>query len=122
MQKSYTNEHLHVIVEDDGTCVTVRFLGKSMLRDPTDFVMPILAETLADARNAGKRIVMDFRDLAYMSSSTLTPVIKILEQARIGQGQVTVEYRKSLRWQDVSFSALGIFETRDRRIEIRGVD
>jgi hypothetical protein len=84
--------------------------------------MPILLRTLGEAIPARKRIVMNFRDLSYMNSSTLTPVIKILERARVGEGQITVEYRKSLKWQDISFSALVIFQTPDGRIVIEGTD
>ena len=119
--RTFANEQLRVTVEDGSDSVIVRFLGKSTLRNPKEFVMPILLQAFSDAKSAAKRILMDFRDLSYMSSSTLTPVIKVLEQARVGEGQVTVAYRKSLRWQDVAFSALGIFETKDHRIEIKGM-
>jgi hypothetical protein len=93
-----------------------------MLRDPNEFVMPILLKTLGEGIGEKKRVVLDFRDLAYMNSSTLTPVIKILERARVGEGQVTVSYLKSLKWQDISFSALVIFQTPDGRILIEGAE
>jgi hypothetical protein len=120
--QTYTNSQLTIDVSDDEQIITVHFLGKSILRDPNDFVMPILLRTLGEAIASRKRIVLDFRDLSYMNSSTLTPVIKILERARIGEGQVTVSYRKSLKWQDISFSALVIFQTPDGRIVISGTD
>jgi hypothetical protein len=118
----FSNDQLQIELTNEDESVTVRFLGKSILRDPNDFVMPILLRTLAEANKDGKRIVMDFRDLSYMNSSTLTPVIKILERARVGEGRITVAYRKSLKWQDISFSALVIFQTADHRIEIQGVE
>jgi len=34
---------------------------------------------------------------------------------------VTVYYNKSLHWQDLSFSALEIFITKDQRVEIKGL-
>jgi hypothetical protein len=52
----------------------------------------------------------------------MTPVIKVLEQARVGDGMVTVMYSKTLKWQDISFSALVIFQTPDGRIEIQGAE
>jgi len=120
--QTFTSNQLTIDISDDERMITVHFLGKSILRDPNDFVMPILLRTLADAIPARKRIVMNFRDLAYMNSSTLTPVIKILERARVGEGQITLEYKKSLKWQDISFSALVIFQTPDGRIVIEGRD
>lgn len=118
--RTYSKNNLTLEVEESDGEVTVRFLGKSILRDAAEFVQPILQRVFTDARSSDKRIVMDFRDLAYMNSSTLTPVIKVLEQARVGEGQVTVMYRKALKWQDVSFTALELYQTSDLRIQIRG--
>jgi hypothetical protein len=56
-----------------------------------------------------------------MNSSTITPVIKILERAKRGETQIEVVYQKSLKWQDLIFSALEIFQTNDRRVEIKGL-
>jgi anti-anti-sigma regulatory factor len=81
---------------------------------------PLLLRALADAAVEKKRLVMDFRGLSYMNSSTLTPVIKILERARQSGGKISVQYRKSVKWQEISFSALIIFETQDQRIMIEG--
>lgn len=116
----YSNNNLTLEVEEGGAEVMIRFLGTSILRDPSKFVLPILQRAFTEARSGDKRIVMDFRNLAFMNSSTITPVIKILEQARVGEGKVTVMYRKALKWQDVSFSALELYQTRDLRIQIRG--
>ncbi len=120
--QSFVNDRLRIEYEDGGESNTVRFLGKSFLKDPNEFVLPILTRALQDSVEAKKRIIIDFRDLAYMNSSTITPVIKVLEKARVGAGEITVVYRKSLKWQDISFSALIIFQTTDRRIEIVGAD
>jgi hypothetical protein len=120
--QTYTNDQLRIDVSEETEAVTLRFLGKSILRDPNQFVMPILLKSLADANGTKRRLVMDFRELSYMNSSTLTPVIKVLERARVGEGKITIAYRKSLKWQDISFSALVIFRTPDGRIEIAGKD
>lgn len=120
--ETYTNDQLQIDLLRDDRSLTVRFLGKSILRDPSEFVMPILVKSLNETAADGRRLIMDFQDLAYMNSSTLTPVIKILERARVGTGSVTAIYRKSLRWQEMSFAALRIFETRDGRIDIRGIE
>jgi len=120
--QSFVNDRLRIEYEDGAESRTVRFLGKSFLKDPNDFVLPILTKVLQESVEAKKRIVIDFRELAYMNSSTITPVIKVLEKARVGVGEITVIYRKSLKWQEISFSALIIFQTTDRRIEIVGED
>lgn len=118
--QTFHNNQLHVEVDEADAAVRMRFLGKSMLREPGEFLLPLLLKTLSDAIDVKKRIVLDFRELAYMNSSTLTPVIKILERARVGKGEITLVYRKALKWQDISFSALVIFQTPDGRIAIQG--
>ena len=117
--QTYTSDQLRLEVSTDNESLSVRFHGKSMLRDPNEFLMPILLRALSEANEKQRRLLLDFRSLTYMNSSTLTPVIKLLEQARIGEGMLTVLYRKSLKWQDISFSALVIFRTPDGRIEIK---
>jgi len=120
--QTYTNDQMRIDVSHESGAIVVRFHGKSMLRDPNDFLMPILLRVLGEANTERKRLQLDFRSLAYMNSSTMTPVIKVLEQARVGDGMVTVMYRKALKWQDISFSALVIFQTPDGRIEIQGAE
>ena len=122
ISESYVHDQLHLQTVRDDAAVTIRFSGKSILREPAEFVMPILLEALSDAMVLQKRLVLDFCELAYMNSSTLTPVIKVLERARLGDGHVTALYRKPLKWQAVSFTALSIFQTSDGRIQITGKD
>jgi anti-anti-sigma regulatory factor len=121
MNKSLSNAQLQLELTEDENTILIRLQGKSILRDPNEFIMPVLQETIEDAGNQKKRIIIDFTDLVYMNSSTLTPIIKILEKIRMGDGKITLKYKKSLKWQDISFSALVIFQTSDNRIEIKGV-
>lgn len=102
--------------------ITMVWTGKSTHRKPSEFISPILAETIRRSNASKKRIIMDFRRLEYMNSSTITPVIKILERAKRGATEITLLYNKSLKWQDLSFSALEIFETQDSKVEIKGVE
>jgi hypothetical protein len=57
-----------------------------------------------------------------MNSSTITPIIKVLERAKRGTTPISLLYQRAVKWQDLSFSALGIFETKDRRVTIEGLD
>lgn len=121
INESFVNAQLKLERSEDGESFTLRLLGKSILRNPNEFIMPILLETITKAAEQKKRTIIDFSDLVYMNSSTLTPFIKILEKMRVGEGKVTLQYKKALKWQDISFSALIIFQTNDNRIEIKGV-
>ncbi len=121
VKQSFENAQLRLEVFDESDTVVVRLLGKSILRNPTEFILPILIDTVEEANKNKKRTILDFTNLKYMNSSTLTPIIKILEKMRVESGQITLKYKKELKWQDISFSALVIFETKDKRIEITGV-
>ena len=120
MPETFTNNLLRIQVSDENDSITVTWFGKSIMRNPGGFITPILVDVMSRGSDDEKRIILDFRKLEYMNSSSITPVIKILERARRGINQVTVLYEKSLRWQYLSFSALEIFETGDRRVEIKG--
>jgi hypothetical protein len=110
---------LEVVEEDDS--ISVQWLGKSSDRDPGKFITPILSSMLERGGNGSKRIVLDFQKLLYLNSSTITPIIRLLDEARRGSHRITVTYQKTTKWQDLSFSALQIFKTKDERIQILGV-
>lgn len=105
--------------EPDGQLV-FEFSGKSILRDPTELLQPILFQILAEAEESRQRLVLDFRNLTYMNSSTFTPLVKTLEKARLGDSMVTVWYSSIQKWQAVSFTALTIFDTGDGRVVVEG--
>jgi len=113
---------LQIELIENTNSVTLVWTGKSTHRKPSEFISPILAETIRRSNASKKRIIMDFRRLEYMNSSTITPIIKILERAKRGATEITLLYNKSLKWQDLSFSALEIFETQDSKVEIKGVE
>ncbi len=120
-KKSYSNNLLQVdLMETDDSIIT-EWSGKSVDRNPSKFITPLLANLLERNGNSKKTLILDFQKLDYMNSSTITPIIKILERAKRGKVQLVVKYNKLLKWQDLSFSALKIFQTKDKRVEIRGV-
>ena len=120
-KEKFTAKLLSIEVNETDTSIDVKWLGKSVDRQPSKFISPILVKVLNMASTANKRIVMDFRELDYMNSSTITPIIKVLERAKNGMTQITILYKKSLKWQELNFSALEIFGTNDDRLKIKGL-
>lgn len=119
-KETFGSELLKIEVTEKEDAIEIKWLGKSTNRSPSKFITPILVNALKVSSENDKRIVLDFRGLAYMNSSTITPIIKVLERAKKGKNQVSVIYNKSQKWQDLSFSALKLFETKDKRVEIIG--
>jgi hypothetical protein len=120
-KKSYSNNLLQVDLMETDDSIIAEWSGKSVDRNPSKFITPLLANLLERNGNSKKTLILDFQKLDYMNSSTITPIIKILERAKRGKVQLVVKYNKLLKWQDLSFSALKIFQTKDKRVEIRGV-
>ena len=116
---SHTSEDLTITLSEN-EAIVLKWLGRSMMRNPGGFVTPILLDALNASSRTQKRLVLDFTELEYMNSSTITPVIKILERVRRGRNELTVLYNRSLQWQELSFSALRIFQTADSRVAIKG--
>ncbi|EMO63855.1 hypothetical protein LEP1GSC133_1957 [Leptospira borgpetersenii serovar Pomona str. 200901868] len=104
----------------DGNEILIRWLGKSVQRNPSQFIIPTLSDVMKRGSDQHKAVIWDFRELEYMNSSTITPVIKTLEMIKKGNGKVKLIYNKTKKWQDLSFSALRIFETKDGRIQVIG--
>ena len=119
--EKYTNQYLSIEVIEHETTFDVKWEGKSIDREPSKFISPVLVKVLQMAGTLNKRITMDFQSLSYMNSSTITPIIKILDRAKKGMTKITIIYRKTLKWQELNFSALEVFRTEDNRLEIKGL-
>jgi len=116
--QTYSNNQLTLEVQEHSDTINVKWTGKSIDRDPAEFLTPVLVRVVKKSSDQSKRIVFDFKELSYMNSSTITPIIKILERGRRGTTPITVQYDDKKRWQDLTFSALKIFGTKDGRVEI----
>ena len=115
--KTYTSNCLSIQVAEHDSIIKVDWEGKSIDREPAKFISPIMLRVLNMASVMNKRIIMDFQNLSYMNSSTITPIIKILERAKKGMTQISIFYQKSMKWQELNFSALEIFKTKDERFD-----
>ena len=119
--ENYESKDLKIHVLENDNSINVTWIGKSVDRQPSKFLSPILINTMEEAKQKTKRIILDFRKLEYMNSSTITPVIKVLDRAKKSIISLTILYNKALKWQELNFSALELFVTKDNRIEIKGL-
>ena len=118
--QTYTDDALALRLFETDDAVRLEWSGMSMAREPGKFISPILARALDLGLQSNKPLVIDFKSLEYLNSSTITPVIRILEHARRGHSAVRIVYDRSLKWQALSFTALELFRTPDGRIDVRG--
>ena len=121
MTETFQQHALTLEVRDETTGIYVIWSGRSTSREPGTFIVPVLSRAAELGRVRSKPLILDFRGMAYMNSSTITPIIRLLGLARRTEHAVRVLYKKDLKWQELSFTALEVFQTADQRIEIRGV-
>ena len=94
-KETFVSNLLKLELEEKKDAITISWSGKSIDREPGKFITPILVNAIRRSSGLNKKIVLDFRELAYMNSSSITPVIKILERAKRGRTQIRVVYRKN---------------------------
>jgi anti-anti-sigma factor len=116
------HEHgaLAIDVDERGDALVLAWRGRSDAREPGAFIVPVLHAALERARAGNLRLVLDSSAVEYMNSSTFTPIVKLVAQARSAGVRLVLEYAAARAWQALSFSALRTFETRDGRITVSG--
>lgn len=119
--ETFTSHALTLTVSEEAATVLVLWSGRSTAREPAEFLIPILTKALDRASELKRSLTLDFRAIEYFNSSTITPVVRLIEEAKRRGGSMVIQYDKKLRWQELSFSALQVFHTGDQRIRILGV-
>ncbi len=117
--KKFIYQSLVISTFEDEQTFTLKFAGKSTEREPGRFITPILNDSIQYLFDKNKQLVLDFFDLEYMNSSTITPIIKFFDKIKKSKQQTLIYYNQSLRWQEMSFSALLVFMI-EGLIEIQG--
>ena len=120
MTEKLSDKTLTLELADDAGEVVVRWLGRSTARDPRTFVNPILQKALELSLKQKKALVLDFRQLEYFNSSTITPVVRLLQQVKAQNGRAVVRFRSELNWQRLSFSALHVLQGDGQHIVLDG--
>ncbi len=87
-EKTYRDARLKIILQKTAEGLTLHFYGRNILCNPADFPMPLPSRYLDLAASQKVRLILDFRHLSYIDSSTFTPLIKILQKARLGNDEV----------------------------------
>lgn len=106
------------VVESPGELRLV-WKGRSTDREPARVLRPVFDAVLEKVRGDHLRLVMDFTGVDYMNSSTFTPIVKLLNEAKRTGVSFSLEYSAARKWQELSFSALRAFETPDGLISVR---
>ncbi len=119
--ESLTSGELRIDVAEAGSPPRIQLFwkGRSREREPRATLLPFFAATLARAIDHATALELHFEGLEYWSSSTITCVIHLIQDAR-GKGvKVVLLYNPSHKWQKLSFEALRALAKNDGLLEIR---
>ncbi len=117
--EQFTDGPLTLELDEREAEISLTWRGRSVAREPSQFLLPILTRAIESGERTGKTVVMDFRALEYLNSSTITPVIRVLEIAKRGTVSLSIIYDAALKWQALSFSALYLFQSLDGRVVVK---
>jgi hypothetical protein len=103
----YQAEDLTIEALEQNNQLVLRWLGRSEAKDPTRTLQPLM-EAVISALQSAQSVEFDFRALEYMNSSTVRPILKLLQTASTRAANVHVRYDAGKTWQRMSFLAIGV--------------
>jgi hypothetical protein len=103
----YQAEDLTIESLEQNDQLVLRWLGRSETKDPSRTLQPLM-EAVISALQSAQSVEFDFRALEYMNSSTIRPILKLLQTASTRAANVHVRYDAGKTWQRMSFLAIGV--------------
>ena len=114
---NFKNENLEIVL-NLGSTNKITWNGISDNRDPFKLLNTYFNDIMKDL--SGKELEIDFLNLKYMNSSTVTPIIQLIKDLNNQGISTTVFYDKNSNWQLASFKALETISTTLTHIKIVG--
>jgi hypothetical protein len=93
--------------------------GKSNARDPRQILGPWFGQLLKEASGSQAAVEMHFEDLEHFNSSTMTALIRLIQDARKSGVRLVMTYDQNVKWQRLGFEALRVFEKNDHLFQLR---
>jgi hypothetical protein len=116
---SLSQGQLRIQVESDESSMMLSWLGRSEERDPSATIGPFLSDVRKGILS-GMNVVIDFRQLEYMNSSTVRPIVTFLKEASDASKDVRVVFDGQKSWQKLSFRALQSLAAVFRNVRFEG--
>ncbi len=116
--ESFKDGTLEIAIENMEDSVLMSWKGVSDSRNPSGFLNPYFEKLIEEMKNL--TLVIEFKDLEYMNSSTIPPIIRLLKNLDSNEIATTIVYDINSTWQEVSFKALKTISTMLPRITVEG--
>ncbi len=98
-----------LLIRVDRTAVAylrLDWLGPCDNRNPVDLIGPFFEQMLGEASQAGRGIDMHFEALAYLNSSCIAALVRLIKRSREVKVGLRLYYDATLRWQALTFDVL----------------
>ena len=117
--KSFNDGTLEIAVSVAPATLSLEWRGSSDARDPTVLLRPFF-DSLNYAFAKERSVVLDFRRLEYMNSSTVRPIVTFIQMASQKSKDVQVHYDSTKNWQRLSFKAVQALAAAWKNVQVRG--
>lgn len=100
-------EELTIHIEEQGETVVMSWIGKSRMKEPSQFLIPFVNTFIP---KIGKRsLVIDFYPLQSINSSSVNPIIYLIKKLEEDKISTELQVEKSSEWKAASFKAIENF-------------
>lgn len=96
--------------------------GASNSRDPANALKPFFTLLLAEAKTKKARLEMHFEKLTHINSSTISALIRFVQDAAKEGVHVALFYDGSLRWQDHNFKTISLLHGKTPGLEVHRLE
>ncbi|MBN2533859.1 MAG: hypothetical protein JXB88_13270 [Spirochaetales bacterium] len=104
--RELTEGLLTIAIEEKDNEVCLKLEGDSRDIEPAVFLDPYFKEIVEEMKSKGKKLVVDFRNLNSMNSSTVLPIITFVRNLEEGSISTEIVFDLESNWQKASFIPL----------------
>jgi len=97
---------LKINIENKENEIYLNWEGDSRDIDPASFLDPYLAGITEQIKTLGKKLIVNFKDLNSMNSSTVLPILKFIKNLEKESIQTEIIFDEESSWQKASFIPL----------------
>ncbi len=118
--ENFTLGKLEIVPKEEGDAIKFNWLGVSENKDLIPYLEPYYNKVLTDS--SPKKIILDFRTLKSMNSSTVPAIIDWAKKFGENNVEVKIYYNKASNWQKTSFRLLGTISTSLKNVSVEAIE
>ncbi len=100
---NFVDGRLNITIAKDENKTIMSWIGMSESRSPGALLDPYLDGIIDELHG---ELLIEFRELEYMNSSTVQPIVQFIKKLDTNSLKATISYDKDSKWQAASFKAL----------------